>query len=144
MARKAATPTTEAPARATRTRKAPAPAAPAFDIPTDPEDLFKALKSAKGVLWTMNDRRAKGGSFDSAKIVTQEAKIDALQDAWDAVKPPRQNGGGRKIHGPSWVVTVDPASGKIAKKAAEGADVTRLAAEGRDAGLAVLIVAKGA
>jgi hypothetical protein len=136
MARRTATPTTQAPARASQSPKA---APVAFDIPADFEELTKALKSAKGVLWTMGARIKAGHHYPQDVLDRQEAKISALQAAYDDRKPARSNG---KVYGPSWVVAVDPATGRTTSKGADGEAVRALAAELRAGGKVVSVVPK--
>jgi hypothetical protein len=143
MARRTSTTdtTTQPAPKAPRTRKAQAPKvdAPSVTIPEDFAELTKALKSAKGVLWTMNDRRKKGATYEQATIDAQKAKVWALQTAHDAVKPARSN---RKVYGPSWVVGIDATTGKVTTGQGEGEAVRNLAADLRGKGLVVSIVAK--
>jgi hypothetical protein len=129
--RKAAAEATVTPIKSRRVGTARV-AAPVVDVPSDPEAVARALKSAKGSLWMMTHKRAQAPSADA--LAAQEAKIAALQSAWEAVRPPRAVG--VRQTGPSWVVTLDAATGAVrATYAADPGAASALAAAARDAGL---------
>jgi hypothetical protein len=122
-------------AKTPRAKKTPAPVvAPAID---DLALLEKTLKSAKGVLWTMNDRAKKGGSADPAKIAAQEAKVADLAAQWAERRPVAARG----YDGPSWVVSLDAASGDVwAERAADPTEARNLSTAARESGYVVNVI----
>lgn len=118
-------------AKAARSRKAATvtpitPPAPSATY----EDLRRSLKSAKGVLWTMNHR----GST-AEKIAAQEAKVEDLKAQVAQVAP------ARGYDGPAWVVSIDATNGAtFSKRAENGAEARDLAGAARQAGLTVTVV----